>query len=233
MRRLFTLLLLVSVNSFAQVPDNCKSIQDIALMERMAHRRIINAATAALASTNFDVKYYRCEWEIDPAVRYIKGKVTVYYAITSSASFIAFDLMNDLITDSVKQRGSFLTKSQSNNTLTINFPAVVNAGTLDCVSIFYHDVPPNTGFGSFIQSTHAGTPVMWSLSEPYGSRDWWPCKNGLDDKADSIDVFITSPIAYKAASNGLLQSQTPVAGGKLLTHWKHVTRSLLILFVLL
>ena len=63
---------------------------------------------------------------------------------------------------------------------------------------------------------------MWSLSEPYGSRDWWPCKNGLDDKADSIDVFITNPIAYKAASNGILQSETPVSGGtKLLTHWKH------------
>jgi aminopeptidase N len=62
---------------------------------------------------------------------------------------------------------------------------------------------------------------MWTLSEPYGARDWWPCKNGLDDKADSIDVFITHPGTYRAASNGLLQSQTPVAGGKTLTYWKH------------
>jgi aminopeptidase N len=63
---------------------------------------------------------------------------------------------------------------------------------------------------------------MWSLSEPYGSRDWWPCKNGLDDKADSIDVLVTNPIAYKAASNGLLQSETISAGGtKITAHWKH------------
>jgi hypothetical protein len=63
---------------------------------------------------------------------------------------------------------------------------------------------------------------MWSLSEPYGSRDWWPCKNGLDDKADSIDVLVTNPIAYKAASNGLLQSETLTAGGtKITAHWKH------------
>ena len=63
---------------------------------------------------------------------------------------------------------------------------------------------------------------MWTLSEPYGARDWWPCKNGLDDKADSIDVFITHPSAYTAASNGLLQSQISVSGGsKLVTHWKH------------
>nr|MDQ6889590.1 T9SS type A sorting domain-containing protein [Bacteroidota bacterium] len=67
---------------------------------------------------------------------------------------------------------------------------------------------------------HAGVPGMWTLSEPYGSRDWWPCKNGLDDKADSIDVFITAPAQYTAASNGLRQSIT-LAGANKITHWKH------------
>jgi aminopeptidase N len=62
---------------------------------------------------------------------------------------------------------------------------------------------------------------MWSLSEPYGARDWWPCKNGLDDKADSIDVMVTHPSIYKAASNGLLQSEAAASGGKTITHWKH------------
>lgn len=223
MRFVFTFLFFVSLKSFAQLPvDNCKSIQDIALMERLGHERLANRENVTLASNNFDVKYYRCEWEVDPAIRYIKGIVTVYYVTTSATGFIALDLMNDLVTDSVKQHNVLLTKSQLNNTLTINFPGNVNSGTFDSVSIFYRGIPPNTGFGSFVQDTHAGIPILWSLSEPYGSRDWWPCKNGLDDKADSIDVFVTNPIAYKAASNGLLQSQTPVSGGtKLLTHWKH------------
>ncbi|MBD0366028.1 MAG: fibronectin type III domain-containing protein, partial [Flavisolibacter sp.] len=222
MRTLITLLLLLSVKTFAQTNPENKSIQDIALMERLSHQRIAAAANATLASNNFDVKYYRCEWEVDPAIRYIKGKVTVYYVVTAATNSIVLDLMNALTVDSVKQRSLLLTKSQSNNTLTINFPGTANAGTLDSVSIFYQGVPPDTGFGSFVTSTHNGTPVMWSLSEPYGSRDWWPCKNGLDDKADSIDVLITHPSAYKAASNGLLQSQTLVSGGsKLITHWKH------------
>lgn len=223
MRFAFIFLLFASVKSFAQsLPETYKNVEDIALMERRGHERIANRENATEASNNFDVKYYRCEWEVDPAIRYIKGIVTVYYVTTSATGFIALDLMNDLVTDSVKQRNVLLTKSQSNNTLTINLTGLVILGTLDSVSIYYQGIPPNTGFGSFIQSTHAGTPVIWSLSEPYGSRDWWPCKNGLDDKADSIDVFVTNPIAYKAASNGILQSETPVSGGtKLLTHWKH------------
>ena len=122
-------------------------------MERLGHQRIVNAATAALASNNFDVKYYRCEWEVDPAVRYIKGKVTVYFIVTSSTNFITLDLMSPLTADSVKQRNLLLTKSQSNNTLTINFSSTINAGVLDSVSIFYQGVPPDTGFGSFETST--------------------------------------------------------------------------------
>jgi len=93
---------------------------------------------------------------------------------------------------------------------------------LDSVSIFYRGVPPNSGFGSFETTTHADTPVLWTLSEPYGSRDWWPCKNGLDDKADSVDILITAPSQYRAAANGLLQGETLVAGGtKKTTYWKH------------
>jgi len=223
MRNLIFCLLLVSVNTFAQTPpENCKTIGDIALMERLSHQRIASREAVSLASTNFDVKYYRCEWEVDPAIRYINGKVTVYYLITAATDFISLDLMNDLVTDSVKQRNQLLTKSHLNNTLTITFPASVSPGTFDSVSVFYQGIPANTGFGSFIQSTHSATPVMWSLSEPYGSRDWWPCKNGLDDKADSIDVLVTNPIAYKAASNGILQSETINANStKITAHWKH------------
>jgi hypothetical protein len=81
-------------------------------MERQAHQRLANAATATLASNNFDVKYYRGEWEVDPAIRYIKGKVTVYYVITTTANSITLDLMSALTTDSVKQRRAGLSHLQ-------------------------------------------------------------------------------------------------------------------------
>lgn len=220
--RIFIFLMLTSFSVFAQPIDEFKHVTAIAGMERDAHQRIMQGKEATVASDNFDVKYYRCEWEIDPAARYINGIVTVYFVVSSSSSSITLDLMGTLLTDSVKQRGSQLSFSQPTNALQIDFSSTLNAGVLDSVSIYYKGVPANTGFGSFIQSTHAGIPVVWSLSEPYGARDWWPCKNGLDDKADSIDVIITHPSAYKAASNGLFQSEILAAGGtKKVTHWKH------------
>jgi aminopeptidase N len=224
MRLAFVFLIFISVKTFAQtVGDDCKSINDIAMMERLSHERLASNEQFTFASNNFDIKYCRLEWEIDPAIRYITGKVTAYYLITSSTNTISFDLMSSGLTvDSVKQRNSVLIKQHGADVLQITFPTTVVAGTFDSVSIYYKGVPPNTGFGSFVQTTHAGVPIIWTLSEPYGSRDWWPCKNGLDDKIDSIDVFITAPAAYKSASNGLLQSETLISGGtKKLTWWKH------------
>ena len=217
---LFTCLLMFS-KAFGQTGQNALSkLNEIVLAEKLSRERIMTTDNASGASNNFDVKYYRCEWEVDPAVRFIKGKVTVYFTLASAANSISLDLMSALTTDSVKQRNILLNYQHANNVLQINFSSALPAGSLDSVSIFYNGIPATTGFGSFIQTTHAGVPVIWTLSEPYGSRDWWPCKNGLDDKADSIDVFIIHPAQYKAASNGLLQSETP-SGLNTITHWKH------------
>jgi aminopeptidase N len=223
MKAIFTIILFTALQATAQLQtDFIKKVKEIPAMERQAYDRLTQTGNLTGASANFDVKYYRCEWEVDPAVRFITGKVTVYYIVTANASDITLDVMSPLVVDSVKQRNTQLTKIQTSNTLQINFPSAVNTGTLDSVSIYYKGIPAPTGFGSFIQDVHAGTPIMWSLSEPYGARDWWPCKNGNDDKADSIDIIITAPSQYKAASNGLLQSETLIAAGtKKVTHWKH------------
>lgn len=218
----FTLFLILFISRAygQQIKDYCKANDNIPFAESLTYTRVSASNDATLASENFDVKYYKCEWSIDPSVRYISGTITSYFIITISTDTISYDLMDDLVVDSIKQKNILLSFEHSNNKVTINFSTQKSAGTFDSVTIFYQGIPANTGFGSFITTSHSGTPVMWTLSEPYGSRDWWPCKNGLDDKADSIDVFITTPASYTAASNGLRQSIS-INGTDKITHWKH------------
>jgi aminopeptidase N len=173
------------------------------------------------ASNNFDISFYRCEWEVDPAVKYIKGVVTSYFTITAATNTLVFDLNAALTTDSVLYHGTKLLFTQAaNNTLQIQLPATLAVSKKDSLAIFYKGVPDDGGFGSFTQTTHAGVPIIWTLSEPYGAKDWWPCKNGLDDKADSIDVFITTPDIYRGVSNGMLV-QDWTANGKRYSYFKH------------
>ena len=221
MRGIIFFVITIISNVYAQQSqDQFNNIDNIASFERKAYARASASENTTSASQNFDIKYYRCEWQVDPAVRYITGKVTSYFIITAPAGFISFDLTDTLTVDSVLQKNSLLSFQHLNNTLKINFASTEPSGLLDSVTIYYQGIPPNTGFGSFVTSVHAGVPGMWTLSEPYGSRDWWPCKNGLDDKTDSIDVIITNPSQYTAASNGVRQSVF-INGANKITHWRH------------
>ena len=134
----FTFLLLKSA---AQPPINiCKQITEIAQAEQQRHDRLdITGPNEILtAASNFDAKYYRCEWEVDPAVRFIKGKITVYYTVLASGTSIALDIMSPLVVDSVTQRNIVLAKQQANNILQINFASTINAG-FHTYSSIHHD----------------------------------------------------------------------------------------------
>jgi aminopeptidase N len=170
---------------------------------------------------NYDVKYHKLEWDVDPTQASISGTVTTHFIAEENMNTITFDMANNLTVSSVTQRGASLGfVTNADDELVITLPTTQQQGVLDSLKVNYSGNPVSTGFDSFEISTHNGTPVLWTLSEPYGAKGWWPCKQDLIDKIDSIDVFITHPSAYKGISNGLRISET-VDGSSTTTHWKH------------
>ena len=202
-----------------------KEFEQIRQQEMRSHDRLnqagVSSVNYSVASTNFDVHHIRLEWNVDPAILYINGKITFDFTVTQSANSLTFDLLKQLTVDSIWYHGSKISFVQTpENGVVLNLPVTINSGTKDSVSIFYQGVPGASGFGTFYQGAHAGTPVIWTLSEPYGSREWWPCKNGLNDKADSIDIIVTCPQQYQPSSNGLIVNNT-VSGGFRRTEFRH------------
>ena len=221
MRKLVTLIcLLVSGALSAQEIFDPGSLATIAKSEQDAYSGNITGKSPGATST-YDVKWYRCYWNIDPAVKEISGNVTTLFTpVISGLDSLVFDLSQSLTVDSVTYHGLARSWNHTADLLTIRFPSAIPLLATDSVTVYYHGVPPDNGFGSFDQGTHNGVPVLWTLSEPYGSSDWWPCKNGLTDKADSIDIFIRTPALYKSASNGILVSEIS-DGQEMIYHWKH------------
>ncbi|HEY5772975.1 MAG TPA: M1 family aminopeptidase [Chitinophagaceae bacterium] len=208
MRKGFLILLFLGSKVFAQNDELCKAVDEIAAIERNSLQRS-HSINRSQASSNFQVTYYRCVWDIDPAARYIKGSVTSHFIVNSSSNTITYDLATQLTVDSVYFHGIKTSFSRPTDLLQINFPGSIPSGQKDSVTVFYNGVPPSPpGVNAFYQFIHYGVPALWTLSEPYGARDWWPCRNGVDDKADSIDIIISCPNSYRASSNGMLVNET-------------------------
>ena len=205
MKKTYLLLLLISfTHLFSQ--NNESSIHSIAESEMKSASSLINFQVNP-NTQNYDVTYHKLEFTVNPSVYFITGKVTTTFTALSNMNSVTFDLTNELTVSSVKRNNINLTFSQNtNDELIINFPSVVSIGSSTTVEISYSGAPATTE-QAFTTSTHNGTPILFTLSEPFGARDWWPCKQDLNDKVNSIDVFITTPAQYVSVSNGLQISQ--------------------------
>ena len=214
-----------SINMKAQTPqyDVEKSLNTIIEAEQKHHQSLATFEASG-AGANFDIKYHRFEWRVNPAYRYIKGAVTTYFKAVQPLSLMTFDLDNALRVDSVKQRNNLLTFNQvaATKILEVTLSQPLATGALDSITVYYQGQPPTSGFGSFSQRLRLNTkPEIWTLSEPYGSRDWWPGKSDLIDKIDSIDVIVQCPPQYRVASNGLLIREININDTSKLFHWQH------------
>lgn len=172
---------------------------------------------------NYDLKYQRLELELDPAQQYVSGTVTSHFVPNQNMSSIYFDLSNVLTVSEVKYHGTNLNFSQlSTKEVKIDFPANIAASTLDSLSIKYAGAPDTGGSAgdAFTVSTQGGTPVLYTLSEPYGAQEWFPTKQSMNDKIDKVDLKITTPSQYNVASNGKLFSETVLPNSKKLTYWQ-------------
>ncbi len=217
----YLLLLLITHIGFSQTQEQEKMIE----AERKSAAKTMDFKINP-NTQNYDITYHKLEFTVNPNTSSVAGKVTTTFTALSSMSSITFDFYKTnsapFSITSVKKDGvnaAFV--HNASHELVITFPATLTAGNSATVEIIYSGVPSN-GQQAFVTSTHGNTnsPILWTLSEPFGARDWWPCKQDLNDKADSIDVYITAPSTYTSVSNGLQQSRV-INGLNATTHFHH------------
>ncbi len=220
MKKSYFLLVFFTISSvFAQ--SDVLETNNIAELERKSASRTINFQANA-NTLNYDVTYHKLELTVDPAVYFIAGKVTTTFTALADMSTVTFDLANELAVTSVKQGTTNLSFVQNgNNELVITLPSTLATGNAATVEMIYSGVPPQNAFEAFAINVHSGVAGMWTLSEPYGARDWWPCKQDLSDKINNIDVYITAPSQYVSVANGMEQTQVVNGNGTKTTHFRH------------
>uniref|UniRef100_UPI00404A7271 M1 family aminopeptidase n=1 Tax=Flavobacterium sp. TaxID=239 RepID=UPI00404A7271 len=220
-----TLLILLLINFLFCYPQ----------VENMDFDRMVEAEMKAASSLenfrvntntlNYDVTHHELRFTVDPAIYGIFGSVTTTFTALSDMNTVVFDFYKKstapFTISSVKSNGinlSFI--HNTNHELVITLPNLLAIGSTATIEINYSG-SPSTAEQAFTTSTHSGTPVLYTLSEPYGARDWWPCKQDLNDKVENIDVYITAPTQYVSVSNGVQQTLVDNGNGTSTTHFQH------------
>jgi hypothetical protein len=222
-RRFLTILLLLTTATgiYAQHTPTVSSIGLLSAGEKQAYAKL-RVPHTPLIQNNYDLKYHRFFLFTDPAVKFISGSVTSYFvARPSPIGSIQFEFATDMSADSAFHKNQKCTLVHAGRLLTITLNSIVPAAAMDSVTVYYHGNPTTSGFGSYGTTFHNGVGAMWTLSEPYGAADWWPSKNDLTDKIDSIDMYVVTPKGYHTGSNGILVSELPYETYFTLAHWKH------------
>ncbi|MHB8854059.1 MAG: M1 family metallopeptidase [Ignavibacteriaceae bacterium] len=173
--------------------------------------------------SSINVTYYGLNLTLTYSPNYLKGIATINAKSTqNNLTNFFLDLQDPLLVDSVLLNGSKIPFIHSSAKLNITLPRIYNFGELFSLVIYYQGIPGSSGFGSFEFGSHNNQPAIWSLSEPYGASDWFPCKDTPADKADSSDVWVTCSNSLIAASNGTLQAVVDNGNGTHTFKWKNI-----------
>lgn len=170
----------------------------------------------------YDVVYQHISLAIDPLVRSIEGNVySEVVAEEDNFTLIGYDLTTNMVVDSVYVNGVKTNFQRGDNEVSIAVPSI-RKGTRISTRVFYHGDPSKSDQRAFSYDFQGdGAPVCWTLSQPYGAYGWWPCKQQLVDKIDSLDMSIHIPKGNKAAGMGILAAVDTLSDSSLIFHWQH------------
>jgi hypothetical protein len=170
--------------------------------QRVAARR----AAATPNQAKYDVRWYDLDLTFTPASSQVSGSVrTRATVLVAPLTTLDLDLYSNMVIDQVQAGGVTVTWSRLGDVLTVNLNRTYFIGETVEVRVTYHGTPVAGSFGFQVVN---GRQIIWSLSEPYGARTWWPCKDVPEDKADSVSIRYTVPSGMKTASNGTRREAT-------------------------
>jgi aminopeptidase N len=172
------------------------------------------------ARPGIDIRKADMHFIVQPPSRSLQARIT--YEFTAQDSILIWDFGRGL--ELISWQASFPVQSVQRDTLkqTLTFVAAAAlSGGRHTLTVQYAGEPRSTGFGSFEVKEHATGYVLWTLSQPYGARDWLFCQDDLSDKVDTLSITVETPPDYLGVGNGRLLADSLTDYGTRVRHFVH------------
>ncbi len=168
--------------------------------------------------TCYDVFFYDLSVTINPKRKRIAGTNRIFFHVVHSCRKIQIDLFDNMKIKNITWNGRKVNHIREYDAVFIEFPEELHAGEDHCITIYYDGKPvvaANPPWeGGFVWERDRDHNFWAGVAcEHLGASCWWPNKDHLTDKPDSMRISLTVPHGYQSVSNGNLLDVSP-AGKK-------------------
>lgn len=179
----------------------------------------------SISRSCYDVTYYELGVELFLEEKSIKGDQTIYFVYNSIVDTIQFDLYSNFKITELKLNNSTIEFSRDSNHFFIAVPQTLVKNSKNELQVKYEGKPieaKNAPWeGGFVwEKDSLGRRWVGIACQGIGASSWWPCKDHLSDKADSIRISIIYPDTnLQCVSNGVLEDERLLLNGHKKSTW--------------
>ncbi|MGF1638785.1 MAG: M1 family metallopeptidase [Cyclobacteriaceae bacterium] len=173
----------------------------------------------------FDVYFYNLDIEVNIADSTISGSNDIHFVFLQPSDSIQIDLFNNLHIHSIKdEKGNAMQYHRDGNAVLIKTPGHFTKDEKYRIRVDYSGRPiaaENAPWdGGFVWSKDkSGKDWVGVACQGIGASIWWPNKDHLSDKPDSMKIAVTVPHNLKAICNGQLKATKKVKNKKRRYEW--------------
>lgn len=216
MRLLFTFIVITNFISVSFSQNT--NFVDYHKANRFPNHKSIDALASPYLD-RIDIRYYKLDLAVSDQNTYISGSTTIVGQVIETTDTIVFELDDPMVIDSVLLFDTSVAFLHANDLITMPLNTTFLPSDQFDVTVYYHGTPQGSGVSNDAYIPYIYPKVTWTLSESFHAKEWFPCKQVLADKADSVTVWLTVNDDLKAGSNGILKQITALTGGKNRFEW--------------
>ena len=176
----------------------------------------------------YDVTYYDLDLEVDPSDSTIAGSLRMHARIVAPTEVVALDLDTLLAVETVSltdlESAAPLPFRRSGSRVFVELPYTKQPGEELSLTVRYGGRPrvaPRPPWDGGVQwaETPSGQPWIGTSNQMIGADVWWPNKDHVSDKPDSMRIRVTVPDPLIVATNGRLERTTDNGDGTWTYDW--------------
>ena len=193
----------------------------------LKHARVKSVRTVHPDLELYDIHYLKLDIESDNSSSFIQAVASIEATVhATTMNRFTIELLNGMTVSEMEINGNPVSYSHSDGLITAGLDPALVQGEVFTIRIAYNGDGYDAGGYSKglahledMNPVNPG-PITYSFTQPFGASAWFPCKQVLSDKIDSLDIRVTLPSGYKAASNGVLVGTTDLGDGKIRYDWR-------------